>query len=277
MHPILTVAHLTLYEARRRKIVTAAIICAFGFLAVFSTGMFFAGREIAASESNLIVRQAQLVLLTVAGLYGTNFLSVLFAVLLPVDALSGEIDSGVMQTLASKPIRRADILAGKWLAHWLVVCAYLLTLAAGVLISARLTAGYVQLDIPYALLLMVLEVTLLLTITLAGGTRFSTVTNGIVALGIYGISFIGGWVEQIGALTGIQSARYIGIAASLVSPADSLWRLGIYRLQPGVVRGLDVGPFAAASVPNALMVWWAVAFTVLTFLLALRQFSRRAL
>ncbi len=130
--------------------------------------------------------------------------------------------------------------------------AYLLTLAAGVLISARLTAGYVQLDIPYALLLMVLEVTLLLTITLAGGTRFSTVTNGIVALGIYGISFIGGWVEQIGALAGIQSARYIGIAASLVSPADSLWRLGIYRLQPGVVRGLDVGPFAAASVPNAV-------------------------
>jgi ABC-type transport system involved in multi-copper enzyme maturation permease subunit len=277
MGAILTIAHLTLYEARRRRIVTAAVICAVGFLAVFTTAMFFAGREINRNETNLVVRQAQLALLTVAGLYGTNFLSVLFAVLLPVDALSGEIDSGIMQTLACKPIRRGDILAGKWLGHWVIVCAYVLTLATGVLISGRLTAGYVQLNVVYPLLLMVLEVTLLLTITVAGGTRLSTVTNGIVALGFYGIAFIGGWVEQIGALAGIQSARYIGIAASLVSPADSLWRLGVYLMQPAIVRSLDQTPFASASVPNQLMVWWAVAFTAVTFTIALRQFGRRAL
>jgi ABC-type transport system involved in multi-copper enzyme maturation permease subunit len=182
-----------------------------------------------------------------------------------------------MQTLASKPIRRGEIVAGKWLAHWAIVCAYLLTLAAGVLVSARLTAGYVQLNIAYPLLLMVLEMTLLLTITLAGGTRLSTVTNGIVALGFYGIAFIGGWVEQIGALAGIQSARYIGIAASLISPADSLWRLGVYLLQPAIVRSLDATPFASASVPNQWMVWWAVAFTIATFAVALRQFARRPL
>ena len=47
----------------------------------------------------------QLQFFTLAGLYVANFLTIAAAVLLPVDTLSGEIASGVMQTLASKPIR----------------------------------------------------------------------------------------------------------------------------------------------------------------------------
>jgi len=35
---------------------------------------------------------------------------VITAVLLPVDTLSGEIASGVIQTLAAKPIRRGEIV-----------------------------------------------------------------------------------------------------------------------------------------------------------------------
>ena len=34
MQSILAMAHLTLYEARRRRIVTAAVVCAAAFLAV---------------------------------------------------------------------------------------------------------------------------------------------------------------------------------------------------------------------------------------------------
>ena len=59
-----------------------------------------------------------------SGLFAANFLSVLFAVLLPVDTLSGEIDSGVIQTVASKPIRRADIVIGKWLGHAVIVISH---------------------------------------------------------------------------------------------------------------------------------------------------------
>ena len=63
-------------------------------------------------------------MLTLVGLYAANFLSVLIAVLLPVDTLSGEIASGVMQTVASKPIRRAEIVLGKWLGHAVIVMGY---------------------------------------------------------------------------------------------------------------------------------------------------------
>jgi ABC-type transport system involved in multi-copper enzyme maturation permease subunit len=202
---------------------------------------------------------------------------VLFAVLLPVDALSGEIDSGVMQTLASKPLRRSQILLGKWLAYNGIVVAYLLMLSGGVLAAGWILAGHAQINVTRALPLMVLEVTLLVTVSIAGGTRLSTVTNGIAALGFYGIAFIGGWVEQIGGFAGISSARTIGVFASLISPPDALWRLAAYQLQPPLLRDLGAAVFQAASVPTSLAVWWAAAFTLLVLAWSIRSFDRRGL
>ena len=205
-----------------------------------------------------------------------NFLSVMFAILLPIDTLSGEIDSGVMQTLASKPIDRAQIVIGKWAGHLLLAIAYLLLLSAGILLVIRVVGGLAPTGVPRALPLMMLEITLSLTIAVAGGARFSTVTNAITAVGFYGVAFIGGFVEQIGGFAGITSLRTVGIIVSLVSPADSMWRMAANYMQPEIVR--STGMLAlGASVPSMLMVWWAAGFTVLTLLYAIRAFRRRAL
>lgn len=277
MTDIFTIARLTLFEARRKRILFAAILCGIAFLAVFATGMFLAYRDLSRRPFSFVERQAVLVLLTVAGLYAVNFLSVLFAVLLPVDAISGEIDSGVMQTLVSKPVRRADVVLGKWLGHWIVVAVYLVGLGGGVLATAKLISGFVPPSVVAAISLMLLEVTLLTTVSMAGGTRFSTVTNGIASLGFYGIAFIGGWVEQIGSIAGVQSARTLGIVVSLISPADSLWRLGAYYLQPPLVRDLGPAVFTSAAVATPLMVWWAGGFTLLMLVVAVRSFQKRQL
>jgi hypothetical protein len=103
------------------------------------------------------------------------------------------------------------------------------------------------------------------------------VTNGILTLGFYGVAFIGGWVEQVGALTGINSARTLGIAVSLVSPPDTLWRLSAYYMLPDITRTLGATPFSSASIPSALMVWWAVGFTFVMLAVAVRSFNGRQL
>ena len=274
---ILTIAHLTLYDARRRKILAAAAMCGAIFLLVFSTAVILAARDMAQNPPPFLTRQVNLVMFCVLGLYAANFLSVLLASLLPVDALSGEIDSGVMQTLASKPVSRSAIVLGKWLGYAVVIVVYFLVLATGVLLGPRLAADYQPLNFGVAIPLMVLELLLMLTVSIAGGTRFGTVTNGIATIGFYGVAFIGGWVEQIGALTGIKSARMLGIAVSLLSPPDTLWRLSAYYLQPDILRTLGAGPFSAASVPSPLMVWWAFGFMVLTLAAAIYSFRNRQL
>jgi hypothetical protein len=124
---------------------------------------------------------------------------------------------------------------------------------------------------------MLLEAAVMLSICIAGGTRFSTITNGIVAFAFYALAFVGGLIEQVGTFTGIDSARYIGTAISLVSPADAIWRLAVHVLQPALLRGLQLSPFSPGSVPSSAMVVWACGFIVIALLLAIRQFNNRAL
>src|SRR5918995_116714 len=194
MRDVITVAHLTLVEARRRRIILAGAVCALAFLVVFSVAAAFAQRELAADATvSFVARQATLTMVMLVGFMAANFLSVLFAILLPVDTLSGEIDSGVMQTLASKPIDRAQIVVGKWLGHLLLALVYLLLLSSGILLTMRIVAGFVPTGVWSALPLLMLEITLSLTVTLAGGARLSTVTNAIASVGFYGVAFIGGF------------------------------------------------------------------------------------
>ena len=276
MRDVITVAHLTLVEARRRRIVLAGALCALAFLAVFSVAVLFAYREMAADKVSFVERQATLTAIMLVGFMAANFLSVMFAILLPVDTLSGEIDSGVAQTLASKPIDRAQIVIGKWAGHLVLALAYLLLVSTGILLAMRAVAGFFPAGVPRALPLLMLEITLSLTVAIAGGARFSTVTNAITAVGFYGVSFIGGFVEQIGAFAGIASMRTVGVVVSLISPADSMWRLAAHYLQPEILRA--TGALAlGGSVPTPLMVWWAAGFTVATLWYAIRAFRRRAL
>jgi Cu-processing system permease protein len=277
MRDVITVAHLTLVEARRRRIVLAGAVCALAFLAVVSVAVVFANREMSADpRTSFVERQGTLTAIMLVGFMAANFLSVIFAILLPVDTLSGEIDSGVMQTLASKPIDRAQIVLGKWAGHLLLALAYLLLLCAGILLVIRGVSGLAPAGAAVALPLLMLEFTRSLTVSVAGGARFSTVTNAIVAVGIYGVSFIGGFVEQIGGFAGISSMRMIGVLVSLVSPADSMWRLAAHYMEPEVMRSTGMLALGAA-VPTAPMVWWAAGYTVLTLLYAVHAFHRRAL
>src|SRR5690349_9198191 len=138
------------------------------------------------------------------------------AVLLPIDTLSGEIGSGVIQTLAVRPIRRREIVLGKWLGYWVVMAGYLALLAGGVLAIAAALAHFTPPRVQIGLPLMLLEGTLLLTLSIAGGARLSTVTNGMLAFGLFGLAFIGNWVEQIGTWAGNDAARQVGTVASLI-------------------------------------------------------------
>src|SRR5262249_62315505 len=121
MRALLTVCHLTIHEAGRRRILLAALICGVAFVILYATGLHFVIKGMPAKVvANALERRMVIAFFSLAGLYGANFLAVMTAVLLPVDTVSGEIASGVLQTLASKPVRRSEILLGTWLAFSLL-------------------------------------------------------------------------------------------------------------------------------------------------------------
>lgn len=275
---ILTIVEMTLHEAARRRILLASLVCGCAFLLLFGIGQHFVLADIEHQGAKGMLRRGFILnFFTLAGLYSVNFLTVMSAVLLPVDTLSGEIASGVLQTVASKPIARRDIVLGKWLAYVLVVGSYLMLLAGGVLLEARLLADFQLPGVGRGLALMFLESIVLVTLSISGGTRLSTVTNGVVAFGLYGLAFIGSWVEQVGGFTGNVGARDVGTVASLIIPSESLWQLAAHQMQPPLMSQLNLTPFSPLSVPSIAMVYWAVGYIVVLLLVALRGFSKRPL
>jgi ABC-2 type transport system permease protein len=269
-----TVLHLTWRDMRRRRIVAVSLFCVLLFLCVFAVAIYFIGAE---ATDPVFFARVRTVALTIAGLYVAHFLAAVMAIIFPLDTLSGEIDSGVMQTLVSKPVSRVAVLSGKWLAHWLLATAFAVISLGGVTLISRIATGLSPQNVLLALPLMALEMGILVTIVIAGGTRFNTVTNAIVAFGLFAFAFIGGWIEQIGALAGSATATRIGIGLSLLSPNDAISRLVAFHLQPPFARDLPANPFSVVSAASPAMIAWAAGYVAVLLGVAARVFARRPL
>ena len=68
------------------------------------------------------------------------------------------------------------------------------------------------------MLLITFECMVALSLTFLFGSWYSTLTNGVVVLGLQGIALMGGWLEQVSGFS--QSAHIVtlGIVSSLVMP-----------------------------------------------------------
>jgi Cu-processing system permease protein len=275
-------ARVTFREAARKKILWMALAAGFAFLALFGAGLYFNLKDFSARRDPLMAR-AGINALLMMGLYAVDALAVVMTVMTSADTLSGEIASGTIHAVATKPVTRWEILMGKWLGFVGMLTLYILIMVGGISgLAYSLSAHFVESGIaPHHLLrgggLIWLECVLLLNLTLLFGTQFSTLTNGVLALGLHGIAFIGGWVEQAGVLTRSPRAANVGIIASVLMPSESLWRRAAFEMQSPLVSALGFSPFSAASVPSGLMIAYAATYLALALLLALQRFSRRDL
>jgi hypothetical protein len=102
-------------------------------------------------------------------------------------------------------------------------------------------------------------------------------TNGVIVLGLHGIAFIGGWLEQIGTVTQSERLINLGILSSVIMPSESIWRRASYVMQSSVARTLDLSPFATRSAPSTTMMLYAIAYLLVALALALYRFQQRDL
>ncbi|HEX7433665.1 MAG TPA: ABC transporter permease subunit [Anaerolineaceae bacterium] len=281
MMTIWVMARLTFREAARRKILLAALIFGLLFLVIYSLGFYLIRQEYNRSvdlpQQSLMVHEMSN-FLVMAGLYTVNFLTVMMTVLTSVDTLSGEITSGTIHTLVSKPVKRWEILMGKWLGYVGLLTLYLVMMAGGVVLAVFLIAGYTPPNLLAGLSLMWLTCLLLLSVSFFGGSQFSTLANGVMVFGLFGIAFIGGWIEQFGALVKNDTAISVGIISSLILPTEALWRRAAFEMQSPLSTMLGgATPFSSISVPSPLMVIYAGVYILVALVLAVRTFSRRDL
>jgi Cu-processing system permease protein len=280
---VLIIARLTFKEASRRRILLAGLLLGLLFLVIYGLGFHYIMRDIEKNfdSSGIIELNEIRNFLLMAGIYVVNFLTAMMTVLTSVDTLSGEINSGTMHTLVSKPIRRWEIVVGKWLGFAGMITLYLALMGGGVMGLIYLRSGYVAPNPIQALALIWLNGLILLAVSLLGGTILSTLANGVLVFGLFGVAFIGGWIEQIGSFirnaSVSQTAINIGVITSLIMPSEALWKRAAHEMQSPLVAALGVSPFSSNTYPSAAMIVYAVLYLLATLGLAVRLFNRRDL
>lgn len=280
MMNVYVIARLTFMEASRRKILLAALILGLVFLLIFGLGFYFMINDLRKYREGIVIINTVSNFLLMAGLYVVNFLTSIMTVLTSVDTLSGEISTGTVHTILSKPVRRWEVVIGKWLGFVVMISLYLLLMAGGVIGSIYAITGYLPPNPFLGVMFMWLNALLLLSISMWGGTFLSTLANGVLVFGLYGLAFMGGWIEQIGTFfqePARSTALNLGVLTSLLMPSEALWRRAAHELSSPLASAFGFSPFSSSIYPSMLMVAYAVLYLLVIIFLALRKFQLRDL
>lgn len=282
MDIIRTIAALTFREAVRRKIVLAALILGTAFLVLYGLGFYFIQQDFSVASRHFrppsaAIRNQAYNVLFLAGLYVVNFLCIAISALITADSLAGEIQSGTIQAIITKPIRRSEVVLGKWLGHAALLLLYLLLLGGGVVFVVWLMTRFTAHNWLAGLALVYFNCLIVMTLTLAFSSTLSTMATGGAVFGAYGLAFIGGWVERIGTFLNNQTAAELGILSSLIMPSDAIWSKAGGLMSSSLMNMGGVNPFTSGSEPSTLMIIYAALYLLLMMGIAIRQFSKRDL
>ena len=277
MSNIATITWLTFEEARRRFVAIAALGLGAAFILLYGIGLNLIIANLRRQNLSEIQIEFNLTIVLLAGLYVVHFLTVMLTIFASVDTISGEINSHTIQAIVTKPVRRWQVLVGKWLGLVILLVLYVALLSGGLIGVTNFLAGYLPPNLLEGTLIIFLEIPVLLSLSLLLGTFLTTLTNGVVLFMFYGLAFIGSWVEQVGSVLQVNEAVQVGIVTSLFLPVEALWRRAAYQMQPALLQNFPATPFSAASAPSAVMLLYAVGYGMVLLGLAMYLFSRRDL
>ena len=283
---ILTIARLTLLEAGRRRLLLTAAVLTLAMI-VFTTWGFSrlntltCGRGTPCSPTEIKFVAAELLILVA---YMFNVILALGSVFVAGPSIAGEIDSGIALAMLPRPIRRGDVVLGKWLGLVVLVAAYAAITGALEFFGVGLVVGYAPPRPVLALLFLVSQGVVLLSFALLCSTRLAPMTTGIVSLVLFGLAWMGGIAEAIGLAFQNQTITNVGTVMGLLMPTDGLWRGVIFNMQPSAVTALAAtsreaaaNPFTVTAPPTPAYLVWAVAWVVVVMGLTIWSFAKRDL
>lgn len=277
MTPLWLVAATTMREAVRRRVVWTALIAGALLLGIFAIALRLQVLQFEGRPMSPFVRYQVEAGMLMIGLYTCDLLAVVLTILTSIDTLAGEISSGTIHAIATKPIARWQIVLGKYLGFAGMIAIYVaLTFSATVGVAYAVT-GVVPEHPARGAALILFECLVALAVTFLLGTRFSTLTTGVLALGLQGVAFMGGWLEQVSGFSQSAQIVQLGVVSSLIMPGESLWRRAAYEMQTPLAGSLSFSPFANVSIPSGTALWYAAVFWVVVLAAAVAAFQRRDL
>jgi Cu-processing system permease protein len=274
---IWTIARVTLRESARRKLLWMALLAGGVLLAIFAIALRLQVLQFQGRSMSPFLRYQVESGMLIIGLYTCDLVAVVLTILASIDTLAGEIGSGTIHAIATKPLARWQIFAGKFLGFTVMVVVYVAVTFWATVGVAHAVAGVMPVHALRGMLLIMFECVIALSLSFLFGTWFTTLTTGVVVLGLQGVALMGGWLEQVSGFS--QSAHIVtlGVIASLVQPGESLWRRAAYEMQTPLAGSLRFSPFANVSIPSMTAVAYAGFYLCVVMAAAVYHFRRRDL
>jgi ABC-type transport system involved in multi-copper enzyme maturation permease subunit len=282
MNATLVIARLTVREAVRRKLVAVFILITLAMVSLSAWGFdrLSHSRSITSGEVNLALPQA-----LVLFMFMFSFVVALSASAIASPAISADVESGVLQTVVTRPIRRSQVMVGKWLGLALLVAGYSIAVSALEMAVVDWVSGFLPPNPVAVVVYLFAEGAVLLTLVLLISTRLSALATGVVGVALFGAAWLAGVVGALGTTFHISALRTVGQLGRYVLPTDGLWHGAVYYLEPSTfiseraseVAGSGGNPFVALTPPSWPYVAWAAIWFLAVLGASLLSFERREL
>jgi ABC-type transport system involved in multi-copper enzyme maturation permease subunit len=283
---VLTVAHLTVREASRRKVLRALAGLMIALLGLSAWGFAKLAGGLESQFGSLTTGEAKLVAAQVLNLvmFGMSMIAALGTAFLAGPTLSGEIESGMSLSVLARPVRRSDVLLGKWLGLVAFGSGFIVLAGLAQFVVVQVTVGYWPPQPVVGLALLAAQTSVLLTLGLLLSTVISPMASGIVAVGLFCATWIAGVVGGVGVAVGNEGVAKVGTVSRMLLPPDGLWRGAMHAFQDPSALAQFSGPAADGGFPffskNALTATylsWTLIWVALVLGLAGMVFQRRDL
>jgi ABC-type transport system involved in multi-copper enzyme maturation permease subunit len=285
MPPVLVIARLTIQETSRRRLILALIILTL-IVVGFSAWGFNKITTVTRGDGTVLPPE-QVALITSQLLIVVTFMYsgvlALSAAVVAGPLISSEVESGLLLSMLARPLRRSEVVIGKWLGLAVLIAIYAAGSALLELAAVDWATGYLP---PHPIQLMLYvgaEGLVLLSLGLVLSTRLSGITGGVIALVAWLMGWIAGVVGDVG--TGLQNSAVenVGIISHLLVPTDGLWRGAIYALEPdaflATLRAAGTvaraNPFAQVDPPPISYIAWVVLWFGIVLALSIWSFRTR--
>ena len=279
---VLTIAALTLREAARRRVLLALAVLTALLLALSAWGF---SRLAAESGGTLTSGEARLtasILLNLV-MFGLSLIAALGTAFLAGPTLAGETESGIALAVLARPIRRSAFLLGKWLGLVAFGSGFVVLAGLAQILVVRATVDYRPPQPATALGLLAAQTTVLLTLAVLLSTAISPMASGVVAVGLFGTTWVAGVVGGVGASLGNEAVGRVGAVSRMLLPTDGLWRGAMHAFQdPSALlqfgdEGGEAFPFLSVAPLTAAYLVWAAVWVAMVWGLAAAAFLRKDL
>lgn len=283
--PLLTIASLTLREAARRRLGTA--VAALALMVVGLTAWAFWKLTTITGPSGTplpaVEKAATFSILVLLLAYMFSVVLAVGAAFIAAPAIAGDVESGIVLAMLPRPIRRSDLVLGKWLGLAVLLAVFTAAIGALELATVYRITGYLPPHPARSIAFLTAESIVLLTLGLFLSTWMASITSGIVAIVLFGVAWIAGIAQSLGLVFHNQSLVSATTAISLILPTDGLWRGAAFNLEPAVMAVAAMtnvqrqSPFlVGAPPPNAYLIWSA-GWIIAVLAAAVLSFNRRDL